>query len=110
MTEKRFKKKLEKMRMRGERQKAKCEVEAEYSEYYPHREGAKVSNVMLVIVVLMITAYTIASFVLQFFTAVEISSTLTTCFFAFWTIEIVSLAGIRVSKLYKKHKDEGDEE
>ena len=108
MNEKRFQKKLEKMRVKGERQKAKAEMEAKYADYYPHREGAKVSNVMLVIVVLMITAYTAASFILQFCTSVEISSTLTTCFFAFWTIEIISLAGIRVSKLRKKDDDEGD--
>ena len=112
MNEKRFQKKLEKMRSKGERQKAKVEVESKYAEYYPRREGAKVSNVMLVIVVFMIVAYVVASFVLQFFTSVEISATLTTCYFAFWTVEIVSLAGIRVSKNRKdrKNEDKGDVE
>lgn len=28
----------------------------------------------------------------------EISSTLTTCFFTFWSVEIVALAGIRLKK------------
>lgn len=110
MNERRFQKKLEKMRVRGERQKAKQAVKEKYAEYYPHREGAKVSNIMLAIIVTMIVAYTIASFVLQFFTTVEISSTLTTCFFAFWTIEVISLAGIKVSKVKKeKCKDEDKE-
>lgn len=107
MNDKRFQKKLEKIRKKGERQKEKAELEAKYAEYYPHRSGAKVSNVMLVIIVLAITVYTIASFVLQFCTAVEISSTLTTCFFAFWSAEIIALAGIRVSKV-RKNKDEED--
>lgn len=112
MNELRFQRKLEKMRMKGERQKAKIEVESKYAEYYPHREGAKVSNVMLVIIVAIVLAYTIASFVLQFHTAVEISPTLTTCVFAFVSVELVSLAGIRVSKIFKKDKDkdEGDAE
>ena len=109
MNEKRFQKKLERMRMRGERQKAKCEVKAEYAEYYPQREGAKVSNVMLAFIVLAVTLYTVASFILQFCTSVEISPTLTTCFYAFVTVEVVSLAGIKVSKVKKeKHDDEGD--
>lgn len=109
MNDKRFQKKLEKIRKKGERQKAKVELEAEYAEYYPHRRGAKVSNLMLVIIVLMVTLYTVASFVLQFFTAVEISSTLTTCFYAFWGTELAMLAGIKTSKILKKHdKDEED--
>lgn len=112
MNERRFQRKLEKMRMKGERQKAKVEVESKYAEYYPHREGAKVSNVMLAIIVVIVLAYTIASFVLQFCTTVEISPTLTTCIFAFVSVELVSLAGIRVSKIRKdsKDKDKGDAE
>lgn len=107
MNNKRFQKKLEKIRKKGERQKAKAEMEAKYAEYYPHRHGAKVSNVMLVVIVAMIVMYVVASFALQFYTSVEISSTLTTCYFAFWTVEIVALAGIKVSKVRKK-KDEED--
>ena len=109
MNDKRFQKKLEKIRKKGERQKEKVELEAKYAEYYPHRRGTKVSNLMLVIIVTMITLYTMASFILQFVTAVEISSTLTTCFFAFWGTEIVALAGIRVSKVYKENKDKEED-
>ena len=109
MNNERFQKKLEKIRVRGERQKAKYELESEYAEYYPHREGAKVSNIALIIIVIMVLAYVVASFALQFHTAVEISSTLTTCFFAFVSVELVSLAGIKVSKVKKgEPKDKGD--
>lgn len=108
MNDKRFQKKLEKIRKKGERQKQKAELEAEYAEYYPHRKGAKVSNVMLFIIVAMVTLYTVASFVLQFFTSVEISGTLTTCFFAFWSAEVVALMGIKVSKVKRERDEEED--
>jgi biotin transporter BioY len=65
----------------------------------------KVSNIMLVVVCAMIFLYTAASFVLQYFTSVEISSTLTTAWFTFWSVELISLAGIRVSKVVKGERD-----
>ena len=61
----------------------------------------KVSNIMLVVVCVMIFLYTAASFVLQYYTGVEVSATLTTSWFAFWGVELFALAGIRVSKVIK---------
>ena len=61
----------------------------------------KVSNIMLVIVCIMIFLYTAASFVLQYFTSVEVSPALTNAWFTFWAIELFALAGIRVSKVIK---------
>lgn len=110
MNDKCFQKKLEKIKKNGERQRAKMELEAQYAEYYPNRKGAKVSNLMLVIIVVMITLYTIASFVLQFLSGVEISSTLTTCFYAFWGTELAMLAGIKTSKILKKQDEKKEED
>lgn len=110
MNDKRFQKKLQRIKKRGERQKAKQELMSQYAEYYPHREGAKVSNVMLCIIVIAIVGYVAASFVLQFCTSVEISPTITTCWFSFWTIEIIALAGIRISKVKREQKDEREED
>lgn len=62
----------------------------------------EVSKVMLVFIVIAIVLYTIADFVLQYFTSVEVSPTLTTCWFAFWGTEIVALAVIKTSKV--KHQ------
>jgi hypothetical protein len=59
----------------------------------------KVSNIVLVVVCLMIFLYTVASLVLQYFTSVEVSPTLTTAWFAFWGTELVNLMVIRTSKL-----------
>lgn len=64
----------------------------------------EVSKVMLVFIVLAIVLYTIADFVLQYFTSIEVSPTLTTCWFAFWGTEIIALAAIKTSKV--KHQQE----
>ena len=69
----------------------------------------KVSNKMLVISVLNILWFTIAAIVLQFKTSVELSGTLITCWYAFWTCEIFALAGIRISKA-KYEKEESKDE
>ena len=64
----------------------------------------KVSNTMLVLICIMIIVYTAADFVLQYFTSIEVSPTLTTAWFAFWGTEIVALTVIKTSKL-KHGKD-----
>lgn len=102
-----FQMKLKRIEKRGERQKARVELEEKYAEYYPHREGAKVSTIMLVIIVAMVTLYTIASFWLAAVNGVLIDPTLTTCFYAFWGTELALLAGLKTSKIWKsKHNDE----
>lgn len=70
----------------------------------PSEELKKTSNRMLVVSVINILWYTIVAIILQFKTQIEISSTLTTCWYAFWTGEIFALAGIKISKV--KHNDE----
>ena len=61
----------------------------------------KVSNVMLVIIIVAIVAYTVANFWLQYAAGVEVSPTLTNAWFSFWGAEIVALAGIKISKVFK---------
>ena len=70
-----------------------------------------VSNMMLVLIIFMILGYTAASFILQYFTNIEISPTLTTAWFAFWGVEIISLTAIKTSKVkhgYDKNQDSED--
>lgn len=69
----------------------------------------KTSKRMLTVSVFNIVWYTIVAIILQFKVGVEISSTLTTCWYAFWTSEIFVLAGIRISKVIK-YEDEDPEE
>ena len=68
----------------------------------------KVSNIMLVIICSMIVLYTAADFVLQYFTNIEVSPTLTTAWFAFWGTEIIALAAIKTSKV--KHNQDNKPE
>lgn len=65
------------------------------------KKKKRVSNIMLVVVCVMIILFTAACFVVQYTTSVEISSTLTTAWFSFWSVEILALMGIRVSKVIK---------
>lgn len=104
MYEKFFNWKLKRLAKRGERYKRKKEIEDAYTEYMPPKRDRSVSNIMLVVIVTSIILYTIAAFVLQFRTSIEISPTLTTHWYIFWTSEIIMLAGIRVSKVFKNRE------
>ena len=104
-----FKNKLRRIKRRGEKQKRIYNLQKEYEQYYPSKNGTKVSNIVLIFVIIAIVAYTAAAFYLQFTTGMEISSTLTTLWYAFWTTEILVLGGIKISKVmtnYKKKKQE----
>lgn len=105
MFDKLFQRKLKRIEERGERQKAKQELIDKYAQYYPSKRR-KVSNVMLVIIVVAIVVYAVADLALQYFTGNEISSTLTTCWFAFWGSELALLAGIKTSKVFKSYNYE----
>ena len=65
----------------------------------------KTSNKVIVAAIVSVTVFTVAAFVLQFVGEAEISSTLTTCWFGFWTVELGALAGIKICKT-RFHKDE----
>lgn len=58
-------------------------------------------------IIIAISLYTIACFVLQFKYQIEPSPTLTTAYFAFWGTEIISLATIKTKKI--KMKDAEDD-
>ena len=66
----------------------------------------KVSNVMLVIIVIMIITFTLGCFAMQYVTGTEISGALITAWFAFWGTEIIALTAIKTSKL--KHSKDGE--
>lgn len=73
----------------------------------------KISNIMLVVIIIAVTLYAAADFCLQYFAGVEVSPTLTTCWFAFWGTEIISLAAIKTSKVkhnYKKEEPSSNDE
>lgn len=101
MTDKQYQKKLEKIKKRGERYKQEKELRDAYAQYMPEKKERKVSNIMLVVIVLAIVGYAVANFYLQYNLGIEISSTLTTCWYSFWGVEIAALSAIKVTKVTK---------
>lgn len=57
------------------------------------------------LIIIAVLLYTIAAFVLQFYAGVEISPTLTTCYFGFWGVELSALTIIKVNKIKKKDEE-----
>ena len=108
MWDKLFERRLKRIEKRGERQKAKQEIIDKYAEYYPGKRR-KVSNIMLVVIVFAITAYTVANFWLTYVSGMSIDSTLTTCFYAFWASELVALATLKTSKIIKGTENKQEE-
>lgn len=106
MTDIMFKRKLQKIKKRGERYKKEKEIRDTYFEYLPDRKKRKVSNVMLVVIVVAILAYTIASFWLQYTTGLTVDATLSSLYYGFWTIELISLTTIKNNKT--KYGSEND--
>ena len=89
------------IKQKGERYKREQKIRKAYAEYWPDKKEKKTSNVMLVVIVIAIVAYFIADYTLQTKMGVEISPTLTTCWFVFWGTEIAALTGIKVTKICK---------
>ena len=101
MSDKRFQKKLDRLRKKGKRYKREKEIRDTYAKYAPEKRERKVSNIMLVVAVTAITIYTIASFWLTYVSGIAVDATLTTCFYTFWGGELFALAGLKVSKIIK---------
>ena len=101
MSLKRFKNKMRKLRVQGERYKTEKQIMDAYAEYWPESKKKKVSNIMLVVAVIAIVLYTVASFWLTYKTGICIDSTLTTCFYTFWGSELFFLAGLKGAKIIK---------
>lgn len=66
----------------------------------------KVSNIILAISIFNILWFTIVAIVLQFKNSVELSGTLITCWYAFWTSEIFALAGIKITRIKNTEETE----
>jgi hypothetical protein len=98
MNTKIFQYKLNRIKKRGEKYKQEKELRDAYAEYWPDRKKHKVSNVMLVTIIAAIVGYVIASFWLQYRTGIAIEPTITTCWFGFWTVEIIALTTIKNNK------------
>lgn len=59
------------------------------------------SNKVLIAAITAIILFTIACLYIQYHIGTEVSSTLITLWFSFWTVEIAALTGIKISKVIK---------
>lgn len=109
MGDKIFQWKLKMIKKRGERYKKEKKLRDAYAKYMPEKRNSKVSNIMLIVIVTAIVGYVVANFWLQSHFGVEVSPTITTCWFTFWGAEIVSLAGIKVTKVIKSNASSNDD-
>lgn len=64
--------------------------------YLPFRIILKFNKLIVISSIAAITAYTIAAILVQIYTRMELSPTLTTCVYAFFGTEMLSLAGIKI--------------
>ena len=64
--------------------------------YIPFRFKIKFNKIIVLLSIAAIISYTIAAILLQKYTQMEISPTLTTCVYAFFGTELIGLAGIKI--------------
>lgn len=64
--------------------------------YFPFLFNLKFNKLIVMLCILSIMTYTIAAIIIQKFTLMEISPTLTTCVYGFFGTELIGLAGIRI--------------
>ena len=62
----------------------------------------KTSTVLLILSCIMAVAYAVADIIIQYQLNIELSPTLTGCWYTFWGVELINLANIKNTKT--KHK------
>ncbi len=86
-------KKLQIAEMKCEERKLKLEI---FKLYLPFRFTLKFNKLIVLLSIVAIISYTIAAILLQKYTMMELSPTLTTCVYAFFGTELLGLAGIKM--------------
>ena len=64
------------------------------------KEKMSATKKILIAAIIAINLFTTACLVIQYLTQQDVSSTLIEYWFNFWTVEIFSMAGIKISKLH----------
>ena len=109
MKEEKFQKKLNKIKQKNEVKKQKNKLRKERNKYRRFSlSKMKTSNKVLAVAVLAIVLFTVACLYIQYKTEVMINDTLITFWYTFWTAEVVSLAGIKVTKVIKNRNLENE--
>lgn len=64
--------------------------------YLPFHIKLKFNKLIVLLSIVAIISYTVAAILLQKYTMMELSPTLTTCVYAFFGTELIGLAGIKI--------------
>lgn len=102
LTTEKFKSEMKKAKERNKSIERKRALKNEKNKYKPLHSAIskmKTSNKILIVAIIAILSFTAICLYIQYYTNMEVSSTLITLWYSFWTIEVVSLAGIKVSKV-----------
>lgn len=108
LTQREYNQKLDELQSKNRQIEYRKRLRSEKRKYgFWHNliKDMKTSNKLLFVSVFAIVAFTIFSLFMQYTIGVEVSGTLTTCWFSFFGGEIVLLAGIKVSKVIKGSDD-----
>lgn len=73
-----------------------------------NKNKKKFAQKMIPVAILSIVFYTVAALVLQFVCQVEVSPTLTGCWYGFWTVEIFTLGQITKEKVKNKYYEDAN--
>ena len=104
MTDEKFQKELKKIQLKNKKIELKNKLKSERNKYRRFNlSKMNTSNKVLISAIVAVILFTIACLYIQYTTSVEVSSTLITLWYSFWTVEIVSLAGIKVTKVIKDY-------
>jgi len=79
--------------MKHEEWEIKYEI---FKSYLPFHIKLKFNKLVVLLSIVAIISYTIAAILLQKYTLVELSPTLTTCVYAFFGTELLGLASIKI--------------
>ena len=102
-----YKRKLKRIKIKGEQHKREKAVMDAYAEYWPDRKKRKVSNIMLVVIITAIVSYTVAAFWVQYKTGIPMDSTLSTFYRVthLLTFKELNIFSFRINKISRnQHK------
>lgn len=109
MTKREYDYKLKKIQEQNIQIEMRNKLREERGKFKTTNKKIKTSNLVLFATIVAIILYTIACLYIQYNIGMEVSSTLTTLWYSFWTVEIVALTGIKVTKVIRDAKDKDDD-
>ena len=100
MSKKEFESRMREIELNNKSKERKQKLKAEKKKF-KRSNKIKTSNIVLIAAIIAVISYTAAALYIQHDTSIEVSSTLTERWFRFWTVEIVALAGIKITKVFR---------